>query len=224
MQQLVERHRPRTLDAFHGVARPKAILSAFAANPYSSAWLLAGPSGLGKTTMALALAESLGGQLHHIPSRQCNLETVEETVHHCHYIPWSGRWHVVIVDEADQMSKAAQHAFLSVLDSAAPPPDTIFIFTANSTAALEERFVSRCRLVEYTSDSVDIVALLKRIWESEGKGKQAPDFAALAKRASGNVRRAIMDLELELIAAPADTPKKGRWLDIGGGRMTFVAA
>lgn len=200
--QLVERYRPTTISAFTGVDRPKRILSAFAAAPYSSAWLLHGPSGLGKTTMALALAETLGGQLHHIASRECNLDTVQRCVDACHYVPWSGRWHCVVVDEADQMSTAAQHAFLSVLDSTNPPPDSVFVFTSNSLAKLEERFISRCRPIEFSGADLDLVALLRSIWKAEAEGREGPDFEAIAMRAKTNVRAAIMDLEVELMIAP----------------------
>ena len=50
--QLVDKYRPTTIEAFAGVDRPKKILAAFTAKPYTSAWLLVGPSGTGKTTMA----------------------------------------------------------------------------------------------------------------------------------------------------------------------------
>lgn len=129
--QLVEKYKPTRLVDFIGLERAKAILLKFAANPYPSAWLFLGPSGLGKTTMALALADELHAEVHHVASKSCDMETVNDICHKCHYVPLAGRWHCVIVDEADQMSHAAQLAFLSKLDTTAAPPDTIFLFTAN---------------------------------------------------------------------------------------------
>jgi hypothetical protein len=63
--QLVEKYKPLTLKAFAGVDRPKAMLTAFVAKPYTSAWLLEGPSGLGKTTMAFAAATARGASQFH---------------------------------------------------------------------------------------------------------------------------------------------------------------
>jgi replication-associated recombination protein RarA len=70
---LAEKYRPRVISDFVGLEKPKRILRKFAANPYQSAWLFASPPGTGKTTMALALAEMLKAEVHHIPSQQCNV-------------------------------------------------------------------------------------------------------------------------------------------------------
>lgn len=202
MQPLVEKYRPITLDGFAGLERPRALLARLAADPYPSAWLLLGPSGLGKTTMALALAQQIGGEVHHIPSRQCDLETVERVTMGCHYAPMFGeKWHVILVDEADQMTRAAQLAFLSKLDTTAAPPNTIFLFTANATNLLEDRFLSRCRVVKFTHDGLldPVCKLLAKIWTAETTAP-APDFAAIVTAADFNVRQAIMNLELEMIA------------------------
>lgn len=200
--QLVEKYKPETLDQFAGLDRPRAILKQFAASPYSSAWLLIGPSGLGKTTMALALAKQIGGEVHHIPSRSCDLATVEEVAARCHYFPWSGKWHFVLVDEADQMSRPAQHAFLSKLDTTAAPENTIFLFTANATGSLEDRFISRCRVLNFSHDGLlgPACDLLAEIWRKEAPPFPAPNFEAMLRAANFNIRQAIMDLELATIA------------------------
>src|ERR1700685_2832715 len=150
-QSLTEKYRPRTIEAFAGLEKPKRILSKFAANPYPSAWLFVGPPGLGKTSMALALAETIRAELHHIPSQQCLVANVEDVIRQCWYVPVSGGFHLVLVDEADKMSNAAQLHFLSKLDATAFPPQTIFVFTCNTTDGLEARFLSRTRQIEFFS-------------------------------------------------------------------------
>jgi len=136
-QSLAEKYRPRTIAEFVGLEKPKRILGRFAAQPYPSAWLFVGPSGVGKTSMAQALCIQIRGELHHIPSQKCTVEAIEKACHDCHYLPFApGGFHVVLCDEADRMTPAAQLALLSKLDATAFPPNTVFIFTCNSTDGL----------------------------------------------------------------------------------------
>jgi hypothetical protein len=112
------------------------------------------------------------------------------------------KMHVVIIDEADQMSPAAQLAFLSLLDATGFPPSTVFIFTGNSTEGLEARFMSRVRLLPFSKEGMapKIVELLTAIWACETGNAPGPNFARLVKDSCNNVRDAINTLEVELMA------------------------
>jgi DNA polymerase III gamma/tau subunit len=201
-QSLVEKYRPTRIAHFIGLERPKRVLSAFLNRPAPGAWLFVGPSGLGKSTMALALATELRAELHKIPSQKCNAQSIEDTVRRCWYAPMTpGGFHIVLADEADQMTDAAQLALLSKLDSTDPAPNTIWIFTANDTERLERRFLSRCKVLEFSSYGLagEIADYLDRVWHSEGGNGNGPDFERLAKDSRNNVRDCLMRLEVELM-------------------------
>ena len=122
-QSLTEKYRPTRIADFLGLERPKKVLSAFLRRPAPGAWLFVGPSGVGKSTMALALANELQAELHKIPSQKCNAQSIEDTVRRCWYAPMTpGGFHVVLADEADQMTDAAQLALLSKLSFRALRP------------------------------------------------------------------------------------------------------
>jgi replication-associated recombination protein RarA len=155
------------------------------------------------------MAEELGAELHHIPSQKCTLDNVEEVIRMCWYVAQRGGFHIVLVDEADQMSNAAQLALLSKLDSTARPPKTIFVFTCNSTERLEKRFLSRCMVLEFSSYGMraELAEFLAKVWDAEvGHSSdmpeaKKPDFERIAKDATNNVRDALNRLEVELLAA-----------------------
>jgi replication-associated recombination protein RarA len=201
-QSLTEKYRPRTVAEFVGLEKPKKILAKFAVNPYPSAWLFVGPPGVGKTSMALALANQIKAELHHVSSQKCNADAIDKACHDCWFVPLAGGFHIVLVDEADRMTPAAQLALLSKLDATAFPPNSIFIFTCNETGTLEPRFLSRCRVIEFSSYGMagDIAEYLDNVWHAEGGNGNSPDLSRLAKDCRNNVRDCLMRLEVELMS------------------------
>lgn len=205
---LSEKYRPRHIADFIGLEKEKRVLTAFRRRPMDSAFLFVGPPGIGKTTMALALAAEIGAELHHIPSQKANLENVDDCIRQCWYVAANGGFHLVLVDEADAMSNAAQLALLSKLDATARPPKTIFVFTCNDTARLEKRFLSRCMVLEFSSYGMraELAAFLAKVWDlevghsSDMPDAKKPDFERVAKESTNNIRDALMQIEIELLA------------------------
>jgi len=198
MTILVEKYRPLTIDSFAGLEDAKLRARSIVTNPRESSWLFLGGCGTGKKKIAHAIAEELKAELHHLSSQNCTVAAVRTLRDKLAYAPMFGcTWHLVIIDEADEMSPEAQNAWLSILDSTNRPARTIFIFTANSTEALKDRFVSRNRVVKFSTYGIakDAIDLLARVWEHETGNASAPNFARIVKESNNNIRASLQVLE-----------------------------
>jgi replication-associated recombination protein RarA len=203
--RLSEKYRPHRISEFVGLDRPKRIASKFVARPYACSFIFDGPPGVGKTSLAQAMAEEMNAEFHHIGSQKCTLEELERVCRICAYVTMEGKgFHFVLIDEVDSASRAAQLALLSKLDSTEAPKQTVWVFTCNTTENLEPRFISRCIQVEFSSYgmSSETAAHLQNIWQAEtGSTENAPDFLRICKNVRNNVRDALQALESELLAA-----------------------
>jgi replication-associated recombination protein RarA len=202
--QLTDKYRPRTIADFLAIEKPKKLCSKLVSQPHECALIFKGDSGMGKTTLALALAEQIPAEIHHIASQDCTVAEIDRVHRSCQYVPMAGkRMHVVIVDEADQMSNAAQLSLLSKLDATNATPNTIWIFTCNETERFADRFLSRCVMVEFSNYGVakEATQLLADVWEKESNGATAPNFARIVKEANNNIRTALNKLQHELMMA-----------------------
>ena len=208
-QSLTEKYKPTRIADFVGLESVKRAMRNLVARPRSCGLLFEGPSGTGKTTMAFALANELPAELHHVPSQECTLERIKQIRSTCQRqavdinAGWKALpWHLVVIDEADKMSEAAEIAFLSYLDGTNAPPNTIFIFTTNDSSRFEGRFASRLLPFKFSSYGMngDASALLERIWDREAPADSVkPNFSRIVKDATNNLRAAVMALETKLM-------------------------
>jgi replication-associated recombination protein RarA len=201
-QSLTELYKPKSISDFVGLSKVKKICSAFAANPREACLLFVGEPGCGKSSMSRAIAAQIGAEVHAVSSAECKLDVLENLARICSYVPLSGGWHVCILEEGDCMSDAASKWLLSRLDGTNPCPRTVWIITCNSTDRLEERLTSRCLNIRFDSYGAgsETLALLERIWEEQAPaGAEKP--ADMKRLCSKNIRQAIQNIELEIMAA-----------------------
>jgi replication-associated recombination protein RarA len=200
---LCEKYRPAKIADFVGLSKPKIVLQKVAAQPYGQAFLFEGKSGSGKTAMALAFAAEIPAQVHVLPANECTRDSVAKLWTSCQYSPKLGfRMHLVLVDQADTLTKNHQIDLRSKIDGPESLKNVIWVFTATPTTRLEAGLRSRCLQLKFSTygNSEAAAELLERVWRTEAPTAPAPNFARIIKEANGNIRDALKEIELRLAA------------------------
>ena len=210
-------------DRLLGHERPIKLLRAMlSAERLPHALLFAGPSGVGKRTLALILAQAVNckgddrtdacgvcsacGKIERgvhpdvveiQPEgkvRIIKVETIRDLRSDIAFRPFEGRTKVFIIREADRMNEAASNALLKTLEE--PPPQSLIILTVNSESDLLPTIVSRClRLKLAPLDRGVVEDWLKRI-----KGLDGAKARLLAALSGGCLGR-VIETESETVWA-----------------------
>lgn len=136
------------------------IQTQLASGRVPTAYLFSGPPGIGKTTIARAIANQLNAELHEINAADdTGVDMVRGLGERIQYLPEPGKdMRVVVLDEAHQLTKAAQNALLKLVEDA--PASTVWIFCTTEASKIIPTLRGRCISFTLQGLTKDQVSLL----------------------------------------------------------------
>ena len=189
------------------------------AGAMTHSWLITGPPGSGRSVAAVCFAAALQCTSDGVPGcghcRACTttmagthadvrritpeglsigVDEMRAIVATASRRPSTGRWQVVVIEDADRLTEGAANALLKVVEE--PPPSTVFLLCAPSVDPEDIAITlrSRCRHVALVTPAVEAIAVVLR--ETDGLSEKDAHWAASVSGGHvGRARRLATDPE-----------------------------
>ena len=131
------------------------------AHPIHPVWMLTGPRGIGKATLAYKIAKMVYGNVGDFfiidmarnidkdgkpkpDGKSISVYTVRAMIEKMQMSSMSGDWRVILIDSVDELNIAASNALLKLLEE--PPAKTLFLLIVHQLANVLPTVRSRARV------------------------------------------------------------------------------
>ena len=206
-----ERMRPRTLDDYVGqqhLVGPGAVLRKMIDTGHISSFILWGPPGVGKTTLAQIVASMLQVPFYTLSAVTSGVKDVRDVIERAK----SGRFFnsaspILFIDEIHRFSKSQQDSLLGAVERGVVT--LIGATTENPSFEIIRPLLSRCQLYVLKSlEASDLLSLLHRAVtqdvELSKRHIHLQQTDALLRYSGGDARKLLNILELVISASTDD--------------------
>lgn len=210
-EPLAERMRPRTLDDYVGqqhLVGPGAVLRKMIDTGHISSFILWGPPGVGKTTLAQIVASMLQVPFYTLSAVTSGVKDVRDVIERAK----SGRFFnsaspILFIDEIHRFSKSQQDSLLGAVERGVVT--LIGATTENPSFEIIRPLLSRCQLYVLKSlEATDLLSLLHRAVsqdvELSKRHIHLQQTDALLRYSGGDARKLLNILELVISASTDD--------------------
>ena len=203
MQPLAERMRPRTLEDYIGqqhLVGPNGVLHRMITSGRISSFILWGPPGVGKTTLATIIAGTLDVPFFTLSAVTSGVKDVRDVIDKARNSTFfNASRPILFIDEIHRFSKSQQDSLLGAVEQGVFT--LIGATTENPSFEVIRPLLSRCQV--YTLNSLgkeDLLALCKRVLEKDVVLKkqniELKETDALLRYSGGDARKLLNILEL----------------------------
>ena len=203
MEPLAERLRPRSLDDYIGqqhLVGEGAVLRQMIDSGHISSFILWGPPGVGKTTLAQIIANKLDTPFYTLSAVTSGVKDVREVIEKAKNSRFfSSASPILFIDEIHRFSKSQQDSLLGAVERGVVT--LIGATTENPSFEVIRPLLSRCQLYMLKSlEKADLEALLQRAITTDVELKQLDirltETAALMRYSGGDARKLLNILQL----------------------------
>ena len=203
MQPLAERLRPKTLDDYIGqkhLVGSGAVLRKMIESGNVSSFILWGPPGVGKTTLAKIIANRLDRPFYTLSAVTSGVKDVREVIEKAKQARFFNQANpILFIDEIHRFSKSQQDSLLGAVENGTFT--LIGATTENPSFEVITPLLSRCQVyVLQPLDENDLLQLAQRAIGTDTELKQRDielkETDALLRYAGGDARKLLNILEL----------------------------
>ncbi len=196
---LYRKYRPETWGEVIGQDHiVRAISGSLKAGKVAHAYLLCGPRGTGKTTIARIIARELGTSVNDIYEMDAasnrGIDDIREINENIRTLPFDSKYKIYILDEVHMFTKEAWNALLKTIEE--PPEHVIFILATTELEKIPETIISRCQSFTFKKPNDAILSqVVTNVAKKEGYKLEEGGAELIALLADGAFRDALGTLQ-----------------------------
>lgn len=212
MKPLAERLRPTTLDNYIGqrhLVGPGAVVRNMIEGGRISSFILWGPPGVGKTTLAKIIAQTIDAPFYTLSAVSSGVKEVREVIAQAKSNQFFGtQTPILFIDEIHRFSKSQQDSLLSAVETG--DITLIGATTENPSFEVIRPLLSRCQVyVLQPLDKSELLSLLDHAITHDillkERRVEVRQTDALLRYSGGDARKLLNIIDLLVNAAPEGT-------------------